>query len=362
MNQEIERKFLLQENGESFAAPILTQQFPDQTTLRDIVLRNGEKIRQGYLPLEQGLEIANIIGVPVNFTATEARLRDRAGTYTLTLKSSGDLTRHETPEAEVSKTIFELYWPYAKRRIEKVRLVQDIAGNNVEIDAYMGRNLITAEIEVDSEEEASALPLLGLDVTTNPYYKNNYLAGFPNEKKIILTGGPCCGKSAVIDYLQSLQYVTIPESARIVIEEEQERGGDIVPWEKLLEFQLEVLHRSMRAEEALEEWGTTFLDRGIPDGVAYCARSGVEPPTPLRDAVRSRHYKSVLVLDPIPYQNDESRKEDEVEAKRIHDQLIKTYRGLGLNPVSIPVDLSLPKEESIRKRAHTILEEAYKIR
>ncbi len=355
MSLEIEKKYLIQENGISHAESSLDALFPKFGDLKDTVLREGTKIRQGYLPVEVGMEIANIIGVDLTFTPTEARLRNQGSEYFLTLKSTGGLSRDETPDAVVSKTVFDMYWPYAETRIEKVRLKKEYHGDTAEIDVYTDRDLIVAEVEVSSEEVAHRITPLGKDVTEDPNYKNKTLARTDFHRKFILTGGPRSGKSVTLDYIQRLQYPVVPESAREIIEEQLETGGNVVPWEKLLEFQLEVLHTSLQAEAKVGDWGTVFLDRGIPDAVAYCITNNVEPPFPLKDAIKSRDYKGVFVLDPLPYKADDVRKETAGEAAELHRNLIRVYTELGFKPIEVPVNLELSLEESVRERAHFVV-------
>jgi len=359
MNVEIEKKYVIAESGAIYHREALKGIFPTIEELKDTVLRRGTKIRQGYLDVEIGREIAGIIGLTIPFEASEARLRDSGRKYFLTLKSEGGLTRNETPDKEVSETVFRLYWQYAKRRIEKVRLERPHGKYKAEIDVYTDRDLIVAEVEVLSEEIANSIAPLGKDVTDDPDYKNKSLARSDFHRKFILTGGPCSGKSDTINYIESLQYPTIPESARRIIDEQLEKKGDIVPWEKLLEFQLEVLHTSLQAEEELSEWGTIFLDRGIPDGIAYCVNAGVEPPTPLVDAIRSQDYKAVFVLDPLPYENDEARREDPEERDKIHKKLLEMYGKLSFSPIQVPVNLELAIKESVRERAHFIVSRSH---
>src|SRR3989344_3154487 len=251
MTSEIERKFLIFERGENHSTEAMTPLFPSIFSLKDAVLTKGTKIRQGYLPIEIGEELRRVTGLEKLAEVSEARLRDYGGRYFLTLKTNGGLIRGETPDTEISRTIFELYWPYAKRRIEKVRLQIPYSGQIAEFDVYSDRDLIVAEVETDTEAEAQAVVPLGFDVTFDSRYKNSSLAREDFHRKFILTGGPSSGKSKTIDYLASMRYPIVPESARRIIDEQLKNGGKIVPWERFLEFQLEVLHSSLSAEQSL---------------------------------------------------------------------------------------------------------------
>ena len=352
---EIEKKFLIFERGEDYSTEALGQLFPSILDLKDTVLRQGIKIRQGYVPIEIGNEIRGIHGLESVSGMSEARLRDFGGEYFLTMKSKGGLTRKETPDLKVSGTVFDLYWRYAERRLEKVRLERILGEHNFEIDVYTDRDLVVAEVEVRTEMYARRVIPLGPDITEDIGYKNNQLARLDFHRKFILTGGPCCGKTLTIGYLGQLQFPIVPESARPIIKEQERIGGKILPWEKFLEFQLEVLRDSLDLENSMKGEGTVFLDRGIPDALAYCLEAEKEPPTPLKDAIRDQNYREVFILDPLPYLSDDSRKESPEKAGELHRLLLETYKNLGHSPVSVPANLDLLKEESIRERAHFIL-------
>lgn len=148
-SKEIERKFLLP------GAPRFLKEY------------EGESIRQGYL----------VIGAD----GSEARLRDREGDYTLTVKSKGDLVRGES-ETELNQQQFDKLWPAtAGMRLEKVRFSIPYFESLVELDLYSGdlRGLVVAEVEftdIPSAEAFSKPDWFGPEVTDNKAYKNQQLA------------------------------------------------------------------------------------------------------------------------------------------------------------------------------------------
>ena len=146
---EIERKFLLPRT------PLFLKEY------------EGESIRQGYL----------VIGAD----GSEARLRDREGDYTLTVKSKGDLVRGES-EIELDGDQFNTLWPAtAGKRLEKVRFSIPYLQSLVELDLYTGtlKGLIVAEVEfqdVESAEAFSTPEWFGQEVTSIADFKNQRLA------------------------------------------------------------------------------------------------------------------------------------------------------------------------------------------
>jgi CYTH domain-containing protein len=126
-----------------------------------------EAIKQGYL----------VIGED----GSEARLRDRDGSFTMTVKSKGDLSRGEW-EAPISSEQFAIWWPATNgKRVEKTRYSIPIDDNVIELDIYEGAltGLLTAEIEFGSEAAANSFQApewLSVDVTFDKSFKNQQLA------------------------------------------------------------------------------------------------------------------------------------------------------------------------------------------
>lgn len=182
ISSEIEKKYLIRESGLEYATNALLRIYSSVDQLKRDILARGFHIKQGYIPLSKGFELADILGIDIDFNPVEARLRQvtsqrENGVAYFTLKGEGDISRNEV-EAELPIELFNKYWQItAGKRIEKVRLKKPFEGYTLEIDVYTdGRDLIVAEVEVPSIEIASKLTPIGLDVTNNPKYKNKNLA------------------------------------------------------------------------------------------------------------------------------------------------------------------------------------------
>jgi len=176
MPQEIERKFLIIKRTSEYATKWLYQLYPSITSLKINVITHGKLIRQGYMSIETGMKLAREIGIDVDFVPEEARIRDKAGELLFTLKGPGNISRNEI-ECRISKDLHKKYWPCTKgMRIEKVRLEIPFERHILVIDVYADRELILAEVETSTIEEAIELKPLGLEVTNDPRYKNRNLA------------------------------------------------------------------------------------------------------------------------------------------------------------------------------------------
>ncbi len=176
MGEEIEKKFLLREDGIDYASTEIQTIYSSFEELMKDVLENGKAIKQGYLILTDGQELSDKLDMDFDFKPTEARLRNKAGKLYFTLKGKGGLSRNEV-ETEVGENLFMMFWPLTEnRRVEKVRLDIPYQSHTLEIDVYTDRDLVVAEIEVPTVEEANSLKTLGLDVTEDSKYKNKNLA------------------------------------------------------------------------------------------------------------------------------------------------------------------------------------------
>jgi CYTH domain-containing protein len=139
------------------------------------VLGKGRLISQGYLSA----------GEP------EVRMRSKANTFYLTVKSGSGLKRGEF-EAEIPLTAFRKLWPMTVgKRIKKTRYAVSDRRLTWEIDNYYGplKGLHTAEVELRNLRQKvvipSFLPVIR-DITHDARYKNKNLAtkGLPQRRRL----------------------------------------------------------------------------------------------------------------------------------------------------------------------------------
>jgi len=176
MADEIEKKYLIREEAEEYITDAFKLKFYSVDYLAREILKEGEKIRQGYLDLNKGSDLAKMLNIELDFEIMEARLRDKAGKFFFTLKGDGSLSRSEL-EKEIDSGLFNEFWPETGgKRLEKCRLKRPYQEYEAEFDLYLDRNLIIAEVEVPSIEDAQKLLPLGKDVTDDKGYKNKNLA------------------------------------------------------------------------------------------------------------------------------------------------------------------------------------------
>lgn len=158
-------------------------------------------------------------------------------------------------------------------------------------------------------------------------------------QKYVLTGGPCTGKSTLLEQLCN-RYTIVTESAREIIAEQSIAPQPILPWTDIYNFQLLVLYRQQQKEISLNG-NDVFLDRSIIDGLAYCRDAQIIVPA-LETAARASHYTLVFLLDPLLYNQDIARREDPIKARNIHNLIAQVYEQCGHHPITVPV---LPPKE-----------------
>lgn len=163
-------------------------------------------------------------------------------------------------------------------------------------------------------------------------------------KKYVLTGGPGSGKSSIILALELMGENVINEAAEDYIRYRQAMGVK-EPW-KEADFQDKILELQLRRESNIPEGtGRIFMDRGVPDGLAY-AQPGTKAYKRLENAAKETSYeKKVFVVEPLSScEKTAVRRENLEEAVKLGEKLEEVYRKLGYEPVKIPAG---PLEERV---------------
>ena len=159
------------------------------------------------------------------------------------------------------------------------------------------------------------------------------------------------GKTTLIDHLGSLGFATVREAARDVIEEQALLGSDVLPWRNQSVFQRHVFNLQLE-REATASGPIVFMDRGIPDGVAYLRAYGLSV---FRDMlVQSRaRYDGVFLVEPHGvYADDPQRRENSEQALILHKVLGTTYRDLGYELIIVPA-------MSVTRRARFVVDRVF---
>jgi predicted ATPase len=161
----------------------------------------------------------------------------------------------------------------------------------------------------------------------------------------VVTGGPGSGKTTTVNILRARGYKTTIEGARHYIDTLQTDGHDVESARQRQEqFQMEVLKLQMRQERSLDPDELIFLDRAIPDALAYFRFRYLALNETLTEALSRVSYRKVFFLECLPLVRDYARTEDETQQKRLGDLLHEVYHSLPFPVVHVPV---MPPEERV---------------
>ena len=153
----------------------------------------------------------------------------------------------------------------------------------------------------------------------------------------VITGAPCSGKTTILNELKKRGYRVYYEMARIYIDQELKKGKTLKEIRKNeFDFQKKVLELKIDFEKKLARNKLLFLERGIPDSVAYMYLCGVEDKTYFKKTTNNCSYKKVFLLERVKYERDYARTESQKEAKLLEGLLEKSYLGCGIKTIKVP--------------------------
>jgi predicted ATPase len=153
-----------------------------------------------------------------------------------------------------------------------------------------------------------------------------------------VSGAPSSGKTTTVRLLAARGYFTTEEQARAIITEEMAKGRTLEEVRGAGEwFQEVILERQLALEAELPRDKTVFLDRGIPDGLAYERFLNLRPNRALAEAAQQSTYRRVFVLEPLGFVADHGRIENSETQANLHHAISDTYRELGFDVVDVPV-------------------------
>src|SRR5512137_338774 len=99
----------------------------------------------------------------------------------------------------------------------------------------------------------------------------------------VITGAPSCGKTTLINLLAAKGFQTAPEGARLYLEREIARGQTIEEIRSNEDSQRSMKDMQLEIERGLQVNDCIFLDRAIPDYLAWYRVFGLNPNEFLRE-------------------------------------------------------------------------------
>lgn len=156
-------------------------------------------------------------------------------------------------------------------------------------------------------------------------------------KWCVITGAPCSGKSSVIQGLADLGYQVVPEVARAYIDSRLAQGYTLSQIKADIQaFEHHILYEKVRIESELPAQQMVFLDRAVPDSIAYFQLEGLSIGEPLKCS-RAVRYDKVFLFDRLVFEKDAVRSENHSLAVRIESLLADSYAMLGYRVIRVPL-------------------------
>lgn len=180
-----------------------------------------------------------------------------------------------------------------------------------------------------------------------PYWNNITLIEEP-QRKYVLTGPPCSGKSTIIQALEKRGEYVVNEAASEYIRKRQSENIK-EPWREK-DFQQRILELQLEWEGKIPiEPRRVFLDRSVYDGLAYLNESDETHKHIMKYASGKRYDKIFYVNLLNAFETTTTRRENRTDAEALGEKLKGIYRSLGYEITEI-------KSGSIEERINIILE------
>ncbi|MBV7267729.1 AAA family ATPase [Winogradskyella luteola] len=161
-----------------------------------------------------------------------------------------------------------------------------------------------------------------------------------NPLKVVIAGGPGTGKTSIINHLKVRGFFCYDEVSREVTLQARKEGIDQLFITEPLLFSRKLLEGRIRqflnAEK--ENENVVFLDRGLPDVIAYMDYVGDDYPKHFIEACENHKYDLIFVLAPWQeiFTSDSERYENFEQAIEIHHHLLKTYMRFDYQLIDVP--------------------------
>ncbi len=169
------------------------------------------------------------------------------------------------------------------------------------------------------------------------------------SKKIVITGGPSTGKTAVINALEAAGYTCLHEIIRTMTamekdsnHEQQFTSNPIVSVADPKAFNQAILEARISQYESIQKTNQKFIffDRGIPDVLAYMDCFEQSYDNSYTKACLDHRYGFIFLMPPWKaiHRVDSERFETYDESLKVYQCLHSTYTSLGYQVIEVPKD------------------------
>jgi predicted ATPase len=166
------------------------------------------------------------------------------------------------------------------------------------------------------------------------------------ENFIVISGCSGGGKSTLISELKSLGFFVVKEPGREIVKVQTKKEGSALPWKDLDKFLEKALEKNISNYKSIVTNKLVFFDRSIVDTIiSFDSDSAF-----VKAAKKYRYNKNVFLAPPWKeiYKTDKERKHSFSEAKSEYKRLVKNYKELGYEIITLP-------KVSVKKRIEFIL-------
>jgi len=171
-------------------------------------------------------------------------------------------------------------------------------------------------------------------------------------KKIVFTGGPCSGKSTILEELSKRGFSVLRETAKEIVTKRK----DIPMTKEESEIRQDLIfNEQLKKEENAEGGliGVLFLDRSLIDGLGYSVlyegEDSIKRYTPM---IKEKEYNKIFLFERLPFDSQGFRPETEEEANRIHSAMNSIYKRFGYEPINV-------QKMSVKRRVNFVLENVF---
>lgn len=155
--------------------------------------------------------------------------------------------------------------------------------------------------------------------------------------RVVITGGPGAGKTALLNELRRLGFATVDDTPRAIIRSRRARG--LSPRPPPLDFADEVLRREIEQYQRHGGDALTFFDRGVIDALLMVAQAAPERGADVAARAAAYPYHRVAIFLPPweeIYVNDEERDHPFSHAVCVYESLIAWYDACGYQVAPLP--------------------------
>jgi predicted ATPase len=155
--------------------------------------------------------------------------------------------------------------------------------------------------------------------------------------RVVVTGGPGAGKTALLGELSRLGFATVDDTPRAIIRSRRARG--LTPRPAPLEFADEVLRREIAQYRLHGDSALTFFDRGVIDALLMVLQAAPARRGEITALAADHPYHPVAIFLPPweeIYVTDEERDHPFSHAVRVYESLVAWYEACGYDVRPLP--------------------------